>query len=167
MGFGRGKTLGKFGDPLEGDLGAADDGKDGHHLFEWSLHVQQDHHEASDGGRIGRRPVGLERKRQTDHHEEQHRAEGLGQDEYIDGADVEVADVVRGFADAAGVHAIATGAVDAQFLRARSDGGVVLLQFVFEIARGIEPFEPAGARQVLGCRADDDGDDCQQEHRDR
>ncbi len=37
MGFGRGKTLGKFGDPLEGDLGATDDGKDGHHLFEWSL----------------------------------------------------------------------------------------------------------------------------------
>ncbi|MNC78854.1 hypothetical protein D3C75_1311710 [compost metagenome] len=62
-------------------------------------------------------------------------------------------------------HAVATWAVDAQFLRATGDGVVLALQVVLGVAGGHEATHAYRLRQVLGARAHGDGRQHQQEHR--
>ena len=111
--------------------------------------------------------VGLHRQGQADHHEEQHRAEGLGEDVDVHRAHLDVGDTVRGCLDALVVHAKTPGPVHAQFLGAAGDGVVVTLQLILMVARQVEALDAFAAGDELHGTADHDGDHHHQEHRHR
>ena len=106
----------------------------------------------------------MQGERQADDHEEQHRAEGLGDDEGIDGADLGITNQVGRALDVAAEHALAASAVDAQLLGATGDRIVVSLQLILGITRRDEPLHATGPCDVLDDGAEGDSGQDQQEH---
>ena len=129
------------------------------------LHIQQHQHKTGDHGWVGVRVIGLESQRQADDHEEQHGAEGLGDNEDVHRANLDIADAISSGLDSMGIHPVAARPVHAQLLCARGNCGVVALQLIFLVASRFKPLDPCRARDVLHRRADQNRHDHHQEHR--
>ncbi|MCY1409120.1 hypothetical protein D9M71_244580 [compost metagenome] len=136
-------------------------------MLDRAFHVQQHQHETAHHRLVGARPERLQGQGQADDHEEQHRAQRLGDHEGVDRTHLGVTDEIGGALDALDEHALAARTVDAQFLGAAGNGVVVLLQFVFGVAGGHETLDTLALRVELDAGADGNRQHHHQEHRPR
>ncbi len=136
-------------------------------MFQRPLHVQQHQNETAHHRFVGTRPQRLQGQGHADDHEEQHRAKRLGDDEGVDRSDLGVADFLGGFLNAGDEHALAARAVNTQFLGTFGNRVVMLLQFVFGVAGGVEAAHAFGPGDGLDGGADGDGHQHHQKHRPR
>ncbi|KPX33186.1 Unknown protein sequence [Pseudomonas amygdali pv. eriobotryae] len=164
VGFGVGKLPRQFGDTAHGDLRAADAGQGCDQAFQRAFHVQHHQHEAAQHGFFSGRPHGLEGDGDADHGKEQHRTEGFRADENIGGANVRAADVLGGTVNLFVEHVLATLALNAQLLGTRRQRLIVLLQFVFAVARRQNATHAVRMGQVLRAGAEHHGEHGQRQN---